>query len=301
MADKGPKSKKSLLNDPFEGMGELPIQDTPAPDATESDLLSQMLGLIDAEEEETGTSSVNEVPEPIPPAPFPEMKGEQIAEGMPISATKAAEIDVPSAPLPFQGGTGGEVLDLGEGKEMPALEEVLAEIDAETTVAASPVSPIPIKPSGASSQGRYVLFSLATTEYAVPIENVSEIGRPLKVTWVPNVPDWILGVANLRGDVLSIVDLAAFLNIQAPTQPTTGRMLVAHSPLADMSTGLIVDRVNGIRNLPGDQILPPTAPIADRVAPYLRGVCEYEGHLLVVLDLDQLLLSPEMQQKTSSQ
>jgi len=288
MADKGSKSKKSLLNDPFEGMGELPIQDIPAPDATESDLLSQMLGLT--EEEDTRTSLVGEVPEPIPPAPFPEMKGEQIAE----------EMAIPSAPRPFRGGAGGEFLHPGdEGREMPALEEILAEIDAETAVAASPVSPAPIKPSGASGQGRYVLFSLATTEYAVPIESVSEIGRPLKVTWVPNVPDWVLGVANLRGDVLSIVDLAAFLNIQAPTQPTTGRMLVAHSQLADMAAGLIVDRVNGIRNLPGDQIIPPTAPIADRVAPYLRGVCEYEGHLLVVLDLDQLLLSSEMQQKVS--
>lgn len=143
---------------------------------------------------------------------------------------------------------------------------------------------------------QHVIFALAGTEYAVPIANVTEIGPPLNVTPLPNVPDWILGVVNLRGDVVSMVDLRAFLGMARTNYGQTSRMLVARARQEDMTAGLIVDRVSGIRFLPMEQIGAPSAAIEDQVAPYLRGVYEHDGRLLVVLDFDKLLLSPEMQQ-----
>jgi len=110
------------------------------------------------------------------------------------------------------------------------------------------------------------------------------------------VPDWVPGVANLRGEIISMVDLRAFLGMERVGYRQASRMLVAQASQEDMTTGLVVDRVNGIRYLSADRIGEPTAPIEDQVTPYLDGVYEHDEHLLVVLNLDRLLLSPEMQQ-----
>jgi len=143
---------------------------------------------------------------------------------------------------------------------------------------------------------QHVIFHLANTEYTVPIGNVTEIGRPLPTTTVPNVPGWMFGVANLRGDIVSMVDLRGFLGLPPAHFEQDGRMIIAQSTDEEVTAGLLVDRVSGIRFLAVEEITAPTAAIEDQVAPYLRGVYEDNGRLLVVLNLDKLLLSSEMQQ-----
>ena len=142
---------------------------------------------------------------------------------------------------------------------------------------------------------QHVIFHLADTEYTVPIGNVTEIGRPLPTTIVPNVPGWMVGVANLRGDIVSMVDLRGFLGMPPAQFEQDGRMIIAQSTDEEVTVGLLVDRVSGIRFLAVEDINVPTAAIEDQVAPYLRGVYEDNGRLLVVLNLDKLLLSSEMQ------
>lgn len=182
------------------------------------------------------------------------------------------------------------------------LDELIAAIDQEIGQAldleaeAAPATTAEARVEDAEQAEQYVIFSLAGTEYAVPIANVIEIGQPLSITPVPNVPDWIPGVANLRGEIISMVDLRAFLGMERTGYRQASRMLVAQASQEDMTTGLVVDRVNGIRYLSADRISDPTAPIEDQVTPYLDGVYEHEERLLVVLNLDRLLLSPEMQQ-----
>ena len=142
---------------------------------------------------------------------------------------------------------------------------------------------------------QHIIFNLAGVEYTVPINNVTEIGRPLDITAVPNTPIWTRGVANLRGDIISIIDLRLFLGMPENEYSEDGRLLVTQSQVEDIIIGMLVDRVSGIGNLQPHKITAPTAPIEDQVAPYLRGVYEYDGRLLVVLNLDKLLLSSEMQ------
>lgn len=179
------------------------------------------------------------------------------------------------------------------------LDELIAVIDREVkqafekettseTVAATSMM--------VEDEEQHVLFELAGAEYAVPIANVIEIGRPPDVTPVPNVPDWVLGVANLRGEVISMVDLRTFLGMDGTSYGQDCRMLVARASEENVTTGLIVDQVSGIRYLSVDRIVTPGALIEDKVAPYLHGVYEHDEHLLVVLNLERLLLSPEMQQ-----
>lgn len=180
------------------------------------------------------------------------------------------------------------------------LSDMIASDDQEAQAfdaGASAELPAPVQAgTEAGRTGQYILFGLAGTEYATLLTNVMEIGRPSVLTPVPNVPEWVLGVTNLRGDIVSIVDLRRLLDVGDTGLPPDPQLLLAHTQLQDLTAGLVVDRVNGVRFLPADQIKPPAAPMEGRVASYLRGVLEYEGHLLVILDLDRLLLSSEMRQ-----
>jgi chemotaxis signal transduction protein len=192
-----------------------------------------------------------------------------------------------------------EVVAVPDEEANRLLDELIATIDGEVEEAfrsGAMAGLTPEDPSSEIGEEQHVIFSLAGTEYAAHIDNVIEIGQPLDITPVPNVPDWVLGVANLRGDIISVVDMRAFLGMEQTSYGQDRRMMVTQASGEDLNSAFIVDRVSGIRYLAVDRIGEPTAPIEDNVAHYLRGVYEHDDRLLVVLDFDRLLLSPEMRQ-----
>lgn len=143
---------------------------------------------------------------------------------------------------------------------------------------------------------QFVTFSLAGTEYAVPIHNVTEIAYTPEVTALPNVPAWIEGVANLRGDLISLIDLRLFFGLEPTPMTDSTRMLVGRTTNEDLTVGLLVDRAQGIRYLPVDEIDRPTAGIESQIAPYLFGAYDDGQQLLVLLDLERVLNSPRLRQ-----
>ena len=147
-----------------------------------------------------------------------------------------------------------------------------------------------------ASQGdRYVLLSIASANYAVLEAYVTELERIPKITPVPRVPAWVRGVTNLRGDVISVVDMRMFLGLDAASS-NAARMLVVRLLTEEFSTGLLVDGVERIVAVPAEAITPPESSLDGPLAPYLRGMCVIEERLVAVLDLDQLLRSPEIRQ-----
>jgi purine-binding chemotaxis protein CheW len=143
---------------------------------------------------------------------------------------------------------------------------------------------------------QHIIFSLAGRDYAAHISNIVEIGYPLNVTPLPNVPDWVLGLTNLRGDVISIFDLRAFLGFGKIPYGGETRLLIAKTLEGDFNVGLIVDSVRGIRYLNIDQIEEPVADITAQVAKYVSGSYELDERIFVLLDLQKLLSSSEMRQ-----
>ncbi len=142
---------------------------------------------------------------------------------------------------------------------------------------------------------QHVIFTLAEGEYAVSIDNVVEIGEPLNTAPVPNVPEWVLGVANLRGDIVSVVDLRTFMGLPEASLGQEKRMLVARSNDGEVSSCVVVDQVRGIRYLNMDQLEQPTLTVTDLIAEFIDGVCNNEGQVLTVLDFDRMLSSERMQ------
>jgi purine-binding chemotaxis protein CheW len=223
-----------------------------------------------------------------PPQPW-EPPAELASFHAPLAAAEAPAETAPAAPPPFAPAEASATI----------LDEMVAAIDA--TIAPDeepsvPLLPAPPKSRTRTAEEQLVVFTLGGVDYGVAIGNLREVGRLPSVTPVPNVPTWVLGVANIRGDIVSLVDLRAFLGLEPYGRQTTARLLVARDRQEEVTAGLVVDQVKGIRYVTADRISAATSPIEDRVAPYLRGFTEQDGRLLVLLDLNRLLLSPEMRQ-----
>lgn len=191
-----------------------------------------------------------------------------------------------------------------EASSDTSLEHIIAQIDqsiANIRSAHPDAGEVSSVTGGQSSmslkeQGKYIIFSLADAQYAVPIGQVLEVGEPQRITSVPNVPEWVLGVTNLRGDIISVVDCGAFLNLHDKITLEMSSMCVVRNKKRNLTTSLMVDRIEGMLNLSEDLIILPEASLGDRLIPYLQGVYDHDGQLLNVLNLEGLLSSMELSQ-----
>ncbi len=136
---------------------------------------------------------------------------------------------------------------------------------------------------------RYIVFSLGRARYAVPIGAVIEVGAVPPVTPVPHLPAWVLGVTNLRGEILSVVDLAGFLGASPEGPAAGGRMLVVRGEAEEPFAGLVVDQVAGLASFAAGRLTSAAAPLDDPVSTYLAGVVERGGEVVAVLDVKRLL------------
>ena len=143
---------------------------------------------------------------------------------------------------------------------------------------------------------RLLVFLLGEARFAVFLDSVTEMGRLPRVTRVPRVPAWVRGVANLRGDVIAVLDLALFLTVERPAGIDATRMLVVRSRHSEVTAALLVDRVVGLLTPAADAIGPPAAGADQQVARFLEGVTEHDERLVAVLNLEKLLASSEMQE-----
>ena len=133
---------------------------------------------------------------------------------------------------------------------------------------------------------RFLLVALGPAVYALGLASLIEVSHWGTVTPLPNLPAWLLGVMNLRGDIFSVIDLRAFLGVTAPPVSRRARLVLVRAPQQALATALLVDQVREMCHLTAAQILPGATP----KAPYLAGQAEYKGQTIQVLDVAQLLL-----------
>ena len=177
-----------------------------------------------------------------------------------------------------------------------SLERLIAQIDREavrnTLGLLTEVAPR----DAAANLIKHVLFVLAGTHYAVPLANVLEIQRVPQITSLPQVPEWLRGVTNMRGDVLSVVDLRMLLGL-APSERLEGeRMVVVKSTSEEIAIGWIVDRVAGIRGIGAEELKPRSALMTGPVISFIQGIVQRGERLIAVLDVNRVLGSPELRQ-----
>ena len=143
-----------------------------------------------------------------------------------------------------------------------------------------------------AEQLQLVTFYLDREEYAVPIGRVREIVRVGSITRVPESPPHIRGVTNLRGRILPVVEIRSRLGLQPGDVTMRSRILLleAHG----RTLGVLVDSVAQIVKLPVSAIAPAPEEALSAAADYVRGVAQWQGRLLILLDVDKaLLLRPQ--------
>lgn len=152
---------------------------------------------------------------------------------------------------------------------------------------------------GMESDGdQFLTFMLAGEEYGVDILRVQEIKGWDSVTPIPNTPDYIRGVINLRGTIVPIVDLRRRFNLEAVEYGpmTVVIVLKVEDPESGNSRvmGLVVDAVSDVYNVPEESIKP--APDFGSVVDvnFVQGLATLEDVMVIVLDIDRLLNASEM-------
>lgn len=145
---------------------------------------------------------------------------------------------------------------------------------------------------GACKGGERIAFNIGSQEFCTSTMSVREIRGWTPATALPHAPDFVLGVVNLRGVVLPIVDLAMKLGFP-PTEPTARHAIIVVE-CGQQVAGLLVDGVSEIFTATEEQILPTPDIAAETAKLYLRGVIALEGRLLGVVDIANLLPPPEL-------
>lgn len=144
-----------------------------------------------------------------------------------------------------------------------------------------------------SDQNEYLSFTLGEEEYAIDILKVQEIRGYDTVTTIANTPDFIKGVINLRGIVVPILDMRIKFKLDNVTYNETTVVIILN--IGERVIGMVVDGVSDVINLSNEQIKPAPEFSSLIDTQYLKGLGTVDDRMLILLSIDDLLNSPEME------
>src|SRR5579864_1455728 len=130
-------------------------------------------------------------------------------------------------------------------------------------------------------------FRVGNETYGVPITALHEIVRVPEITAVPDAPDYMEGVINLRGKIVSVIDLRKRFGIKETTPSRRNRILVVE--YNGRLSGLIVDSASEVLKIPPTDIEPPPAVLQEGGLNCVTGLGKYQGRLIMLLDTSKIL------------
>ena len=134
-------------------------------------------------------------------------------------------------------------------------------------------------------------FTVGRETYGIPIAALHEIVRVPEITAVPDAPDYLEGVINLRGKIIPVMDLRKRFGTAAIQPDKKNRILVVE--LENRLLGLIVSSASEVLKIPPSEIESPGAVFAEGESSYVTGVGKLKGRLVILLDIARLLRQPE--------
>jgi len=138
-----------------------------------------------------------------------------------------------------------------------------------------------------------VVFNIGDEEFGVEINQVREIVKLVSITRMPKAPSFIEGVVNLRGQIITVIDLAKRLDLPSTGKTDQTRIMVVE--VGENTVGMIVDSVSEVLRLSTDDIEDTPSLIDTEVhEKYLRGVGKSGERLLILLDLNEVLSTDEI-------
>jgi purine-binding chemotaxis protein CheW len=161
-------------------------------------------------------------------------------------------------------------------KEQPVAENLNAKIQNEVQRA-----------------GKYLTFVLASEEYGFEILKVREIIGLMDITHVPGMPGYVLGVINLRGKVIPVIDLRLKFNMNAGERTSETCVIVVN--VMGNLMGVVVDKVSEVLDIRGEDIedAPDIGAVVDDR--FIRGMAKAKGSVKILLDVDRVLAEKELE------
>lgn len=139
--------------------------------------------------------------------------------------------------------------------------------------------------------GKYLTFQLDDEEYGVEILKVREINGLLDITKVPQTPDFVEGVINLRGKVIPVIDLRTKFGLPRAEYNEQTCIIVVD---VGMMMGIIVDTVSEVNDIPSNAIEPPPNLGCSVDTDFILGMGKVKDEVKILLDIDKVLTSDEL-------
>ncbi|MBF0216554.1 MAG: purine-binding chemotaxis protein CheW [Candidatus Omnitrophica bacterium] len=139
---------------------------------------------------------------------------------------------------------------------------------------------------------RVLVFNLSGEKYCVSLVEAREVIREREITRVPNTPGYVLGVMNLRGEIVPVVDIRSFFGLGAPESGGASRIMV--TDVSGYPVGIIVDGVERTVEIPERSVQAALPTLTSAAAGYTKGHIDRDGGILVMLDIERLMAGDEI-------
>ncbi len=147
-----------------------------------------------------------------------------------------------------------------------------------------------------TQKGMFLTFALGAESYGIEIRYVTEIVGIQPVTEIPELPDYIRGIINLRGKIIPVMDVR--LRFKKAYREYNDRTCIVVIDIRDLSIGLIVDSVSEVVSIPDTEIVAPPE-IGKGGNRYIKGIGKLGGEVKLLLDCGKLLDEEEMENFTN--
>ncbi|MCG5514984.1 MULTISPECIES: chemotaxis protein CheW [Ectothiorhodospira] len=145
--------------------------------------------------------------------------------------------------------------------------------------------------ASATHATQYVTFRLAEETYAINVMQVQEVLRVAEIAPVPGAPHYVLGIINLRGNVVTVIDARRRMGLMDKESDDSSRVVIIE--VSGQVIGILVDSVAEVIELAEKDVDPAPNVGNDESSKYIQGVASREGELTIVVDLNKLLTDDE--------
>jgi len=134
---------------------------------------------------------------------------------------------------------------------------------------------------------QFVTFTLNDEEYAVDILSVQEINRITEITKVPNSPDYVEGVINLRGKVIPVINLRSKFGFEEKSTDDNSRIIIME--IQGIINGIIVDSVSEVLRIPASSIEAAPSVASDTISQFIKGLAKLDNRLIILVEINNLV------------
>ena len=149
-----------------------------------------------------------------------------------------------------------------------------------------------------TQKDKYLTFRIADDGYGIEILYVTEIIGVQKITEVPNTPDYVLGIINLRGTVIPVMDVRLRLSMDQKDFDDLTCIIVVN--MEDTIVGLLVDEVQDVSEIPESQMEPPPRVSKGEASRFMQGIGKTGDEVKLILNVQKLLYDEKEEQDSEA-